>query len=313
MSQTFGFFNSLDDDRLYNAETFNRYFEGLVTPIGVFSNVGSLFKCTLDSTDGLHVHIGTGKLLINSHWFKIEGDDVVIDLEPISGANDRIDLIVARWRDNDRRIELDKITGKAKKDPTTPVVTGRSTEIVNGMYYGIDARDGIVEVPLYSIRVSPGSTKLAVVNNYIGTYYTPYVSHIIVGPDKDDIDARLAQIMDGIRYWNSQLQEELQVSTALVSYAISVSGASGMSNSIVLEEKDPEYTYSPGDIFFVYYNGFALYPSDTDPAGYSITNNGNTTTLTIKGSMGKGNFLRVVILKSQVGVPVYEDGTNIAY
>lgn len=79
-----GFFNSVNGDRLYNADKLNEIFEGLISN-GVFANVGD--KLVVSPNSGMTIQIGTGRGWFNNHWIRntsehlmvLEGSDVLLN------------------------------------------------------------------------------------------------------------------------------------------------------------------------------------------------------------------------------------------
>ena len=57
MSVTYGFYNSLNGDRKYNAEQVSSLFDGLIID-GVFASVGMAFA--VKATTGITVNVGIG-------------------------------------------------------------------------------------------------------------------------------------------------------------------------------------------------------------------------------------------------------------
>ena len=62
---TSGFFNSVNGDRLYNADQMNKIFEGLITD-GVYESVGN--KMAVQPNSGMTIQIATGKGWFAHHW-----------------------------------------------------------------------------------------------------------------------------------------------------------------------------------------------------------------------------------------------------
>lgn len=65
MAWTSGFFNSVNGDRLYNADQLNRIFEGLITD-GVYTSVGD--KLAVRANGGMTIKIATGRGWFGRHW-----------------------------------------------------------------------------------------------------------------------------------------------------------------------------------------------------------------------------------------------------
>lgn len=103
MSVTSGFFNSINHDRLYDAEQVSSLFDGLITD-GVYENVGEAFKVTPFSESNNTVIVGTGRAWFDHTWTKNDSQFSVTFNEP-SKLYPRIDAIVI---DVDRRSSVRK-------------------------------------------------------------------------------------------------------------------------------------------------------------------------------------------------------------
>lgn len=84
MAFTSGFFNSINGDRLYNADQMSELFDGLITQ-GVYEAVGN--KMAVQPNSGMTVHINTGRGWFGSRWVKndteylitLENSDVLLN------------------------------------------------------------------------------------------------------------------------------------------------------------------------------------------------------------------------------------------
>lgn len=65
MAWSYGFFNSLNGDRLYNADQMSHIFEGLITD-GIYESVGN--KLAVQPNNGMTIQINTGRGWFGSHW-----------------------------------------------------------------------------------------------------------------------------------------------------------------------------------------------------------------------------------------------------
>ena len=61
----YGFFNSINGDRLYNADQMSRIFEGLITD-GVYESVGN--KLAVQANNGMTIQIATGRGWFDKSW-----------------------------------------------------------------------------------------------------------------------------------------------------------------------------------------------------------------------------------------------------
>ena len=79
-----GFFNAVNNDRVYNAELMSGIFEGLITN-GVYASVGN--KLAVSPSGGMGISIGTGRGWFAKHWVNnnspyqltLEASDVVLN------------------------------------------------------------------------------------------------------------------------------------------------------------------------------------------------------------------------------------------
>ena len=84
MAWTSGFFNSVNGDRLYNAQQMSEVFEGLITD-GVYESVGD--KMAVRPSSGMTIQIATGRGWFGKHWVNndseynltVEAADVVLN------------------------------------------------------------------------------------------------------------------------------------------------------------------------------------------------------------------------------------------
>ena len=98
MATHYGFFDSVNSDRKYSAEDFNRYLSGLISD-GIFENYGECFRC---SVNGDTLTIGSGKAWINGHFF--ENDSAYTkDLSSHRKANSDTTLAVRICCDTEAR------------------------------------------------------------------------------------------------------------------------------------------------------------------------------------------------------------------
>ena len=75
MAWTYGFFNSVNGDRLYNAEQMSKLFEGLITN-GVYETVAN--KLAVQVNGGMNIQIATGRGFFSGHWVN---NDAVYPME----------------------------------------------------------------------------------------------------------------------------------------------------------------------------------------------------------------------------------------
>ena len=118
MAIKYGFFNSVDNDRTYNADDMSNYFEGLVSN-GVYATVGD--ACIVKSLGGLTLSVGIGRAILNNKWVKIDSIQIA-EITPHKSLN-RYDAICLQINSADRNISLVVVEGTPATAPTVPTKT----------------------------------------------------------------------------------------------------------------------------------------------------------------------------------------------
>lgn len=114
----YGFFNSVNGDRLYNADDMSNYFDGLISN-GVYKNIGGAFQ-VIPGT-GLTVQVLDGRAIINCKWVTNDSfENITLDAADIN--YNRIDAIVLRLDEANRNIILTTIKGTPASAPVAPAI-----------------------------------------------------------------------------------------------------------------------------------------------------------------------------------------------
>lgn len=103
MTVSSGFFNSVNHDRLYDAEQLSSIFDGIIID-GVYENYGDAFMVTANPEANSSVLIGTGRAWFDHTW-TVNDSTYAMQLDPPSEMLGRIDAIVI---DVDRRNDVRK-------------------------------------------------------------------------------------------------------------------------------------------------------------------------------------------------------------
>lgn len=69
MPVTYGFFNSVEGDRRYDADQMSNYFKGLISN-GVYEGVGSALQVLAGT--GMSVNVQTGRAIIDCKWINLD-------------------------------------------------------------------------------------------------------------------------------------------------------------------------------------------------------------------------------------------------
>lgn len=103
MTVSSGFFNSVNHDRLYDAEQLSSIFDGIIID-GVYENYGEAFMVTANPEANSSVIIGTGRAWFDHTW-TVNDSQFAMQLDPPNELVERYDAIVI---DVDNRISVRK-------------------------------------------------------------------------------------------------------------------------------------------------------------------------------------------------------------
>ena len=138
-----GFFNSVNGDRVYNAEQMSSIFEGLITD-GVYEAVGD--KLAVQPSAGMTIQIASGRGWCKKHWFN--------NTTPYQMTLEASDVTLNRWcavcinADDTESVRDAKPTLKYSEYATTPVKpTPTNTETVKELILAyVYIRAGATEI-----------------------------------------------------------------------------------------------------------------------------------------------------------------------
>ena len=175
MSVTYGFYNSKNHDRRYDAIQMSRIFDGIIRD-GVLQHYGTAMM--VKESEGMMVNVGIGRAWFNHTWTL---NDALLPLTlPLSEVIlNRIDAIVLEVdaRESVRANSIKIIKGTPASNPKNPTL--------------IKTNDRW-QYPLAYIRVNAGVTAIrqANITNCVGTSACPFVTAPL---EKMSIDALVAQ------------------------------------------------------------------------------------------------------------------------
>lgn len=201
MSVTYGFYNSLNGDRKYNAEQISSIFDGLIVD-GVFASIGTAFA--VKAAGGLTVNVGIGRAWFNHTWTL--NDSILPLAAPESEVLlDRIDAVVleVNGMESVRENSIKIITGTPSSAPVRPT---------------LENEGNVHQYPLAYIYRKFGSTVItqADITNMVGTDSTPFVTGIIqtisldelLGQWQDQLDQFVANEETDFSEWSKQKRIE---------------------------------------------------------------------------------------------------------
>ena len=119
MAVTYGFFNSVNGDRKYNADTMSEFYTGICTQ-GVFQHVDN--GLAVSAGTGLTVNVASGRAIIQGHWVKNDAA-LTLSIDAASATYARIDAVVIRYSASNRNIQIVVKTGTPAASPSAPSMT----------------------------------------------------------------------------------------------------------------------------------------------------------------------------------------------
>lgn len=177
MAFSYGFYNSLNHDRTYDAEDVSRLFDGLITD-GVIGSIGDTFA--VKASSGSSVTVGSGRAWFNHSW-SYNDTQMVVDCGSAGVILDRYDAVVLEM-DNSPDVRANSIKvvhGEEASSPAKPAMT--SSEFVH-------------QYPLAYILRKAGSDAITQGNieNAVGTSACPLATGVLQGMSADQIIAQWA-------------------------------------------------------------------------------------------------------------------------
>lgn len=282
---TSGFYDAVNQDRLYTADQMNMPYKRLVCN-GVFAQpdgtAGTDFQVLAGAL--MSVNVQPGNAIVGDKW--VESDAVVpVEVAGNTSVNSRIDSIVLRVDRTmaERAASIVYRTGTAAATPEAPALVNSG---------------GIYEFRLADITVAPSASAItqAVITDRRGSDDCPWITSLIQQPDTSTLflqyqaayQAQLERFYDQWSEFFAQLTEDLTVSTNILVLRNEYT-ASGSETEIPIgiDGYDQET-----DMLQVYINGLmaqenVFYTVDGDNEGITLTN-----------AVGSGDRIFFVVMKS---------------
>ena len=289
MALTYGFFNSLNGDRVYNADQIGNMFEGLISN-GVYENIGDAF--IVRAAGGMNVTVGSGRAFVGKKW-AFNDAAVTVEISAANASLNRYTAVVLRRSMTTRDVVITTIDGTPAANPVKPAIVRDNTTY---------------DLCLAMVYVAAGATALSQANisdtragDRCG-WVTGIVSQVPTGDLFEQWQTAYEEFYASFQSWFDTLTKQLQVNTYISAYDKTVTPATG-SGAVVVPLDMDGYTYEAGDILFVYVNGLITkdYTLDTSVPAVSVTFTRNT---------GTTNEIFIRVLKSKIGDPVSGGGST---
>lgn len=201
MSVTYGFYNSLNGDRKYNAIQMGSIFDGLIGD-GVFATVGNAL--VVKAANGNTVNVDTGKAWFNHTW-TVNDAILPIELPEADILLDRIDAVVLEVNASPmvRQNTIKFLKGTASSTPKRPAM---------------ENSEEVHQYPLCYIYRKYGTTAIAQadITPMVGSEETPFVTallqtvslDVLLGKWQDELDQFVDNQTQEIDTWVANEESE---------------------------------------------------------------------------------------------------------
>lgn len=191
MAVTYGFYNSLNKDRVYNAEQMSSIFNGIITD-GVFASIGGSLMPIAGT--GMQVVVKTGKCWFNSTW-TLNDALLPLDIPTADVSLTRIDAVVVEINSavNTRANTIKVIKGTPSANPAKPALANTET---------------LHQYALGYITVSASATSITAdkIEVNVGKTTCPFITSVL---QQTDITALFNQWDAEFNTWFTNIQSQL--------------------------------------------------------------------------------------------------------
>lgn len=172
MAITYGFYNSLNKDRVYNAEQMSSIFNGIITD-GVFSTIGDALMPIAGT--GMQVIVKTGKCWFNSTW-TLNDALFPLDIDAADVSLTRIDAIIVEINSSvgTRANTIKMLKGTPSANPAKPTLANS---------------EHLHQYALGYVTVSAGATSITAdkIEVNVGKSTCPFITSVLQQTDITDL------------------------------------------------------------------------------------------------------------------------------
>ena len=262
MTVSSGFFNSVNHDRLYDAEQVSSIFDGIIID-GVYENYGEAFSVTPYSDANSVVIIGTGRAWFDHTW-TLNDSQFSIALDPPNEMLGRTDAIVIDVN-RDRSVRKNSIV-YVKGSESSPDIP---PELINTELHK--------QYPICWITRPAGSNapiKQSEITYLVGTSRCPMVTGIL---EAQNLENLMAQLDDEFNTWWDGIKEVLDenVATNLQNQIDEINAKLNGENAVVgLLERSIANSFMSGD-YGLNIKTFTIAPKTlhSAPTNYDVSRN----------------------------------------
>lgn len=294
MAKRFGFFNSKNGDRKYDANDVNYITKKLIRANGVYPNPATNLQ-VVPSNAGLGIIVKAGSALIDHHYFESDSDES-FTLASADVALNRIDRVVVQLDVSNRLIDIVVKKGTNATNPSAPALLNNDT---------------VKEISLATIRINKQVTAINTSNindtrldtnvcgivtsliNQVDTsqFYAQYNASAQeqYNANQNTFDAQKNNNQNNFDSWFNSVKDLLVGSVIVRQYSKNYVTTTANQKNIPINVSGFNKSI---DILNVYVNGFYLV-QDVD---YTVSS--NTTVILNKALSVVGTKVQIQVLKS---------------
>lgn len=288
-----GFFDSIGTDRLYYADSFNTFFEGLISQNGIFENVGGRFSVT--NAGGLTLNVADGKALVNNRWIRSDAIEA-LTLDAAHSVLNRYDMITLRWNNSTRDITLVITKGENASTAIKPAPV-RNTDQYEIVLAYVHLRAGVTEIALGDITDCRYDANLCGI-------ITGLIDQVDVTNLYNQFAAKFQALNNQMEAWQTEQQAKYAEWFTTLTDELTVNGrlSRSIANYKTTRENGTQYIdvpanldYIEGDVLDVFVNGILL----VEGADYDLMMNEveNIPMIYIYSDIEKDNMITFYCLK----------------
>lgn len=286
MAITYGFFNSINGDRTYNADQISTYFEGLVSD-GVYEHVGGALQVKAAS-EGMVVQVLSGRAIVNSKWLS-NSATLILDITPAHIVLNRWTAVVIRLDIVNRLITITTKDGDPATNPIQPSMQKDASMIELCLAY-VFVGAGVTSITQADIEDTRPTNLCGWITGLIDQVNTSQLFLQYQAAWNNYYNTMTA----AFNTWFESLVDELNVNTFIQQFTKRVVMQSSSENMIMLDMTG--YSYDSSDIVHIYINGLLGVPN----VDYVIDTLSSVPIATIAAN-AVGTDVYIEVLKSKIG------------
>lgn len=298
MAITYGYFNSLNGDRTYNADQMSEYFDGLVSD-GVYEDVGGGLQVLAGS--GMTVNVQPGRGIINCKWLK-NSAVLPVDINQSHVTLNRYTAVVMRLDYVNRLMTITTKDGTPASSPVKPTMQDDASAKELCLAY-VYVGAGVTSITQANITDARASADCGWVTGLIDQVDTSQLFLQWQDAYENYYEEATAEFAE----WFRVLTRQLNVNTFVATFQKRVT-FDGTAGETVIPLDMTGYKYESTDYIDVVINGLKASLSDV-----SIVDQGEGKAISILNASKVGTEICITIQKSMIGFNILIDanGNNI--